>query len=286
VPWIVTWDDHEVDNNYANASSERDDPPELFLMRRAAAYQAYYENMPLRRAALPSGPSMRLYRHVSFGALASFFVLDTRQYRSNQPCGDGRKAPCPEVFDPKATLLGPEQERWLFQQLDRSRSRWNLLPQQVLMARVDQTRGPEESYSMDQWAGYDADRTRVLEFLARRRPANPVVLTGDIHSNWVTDLKVDFRDEKSPVVATELVGTSISSGGDGMDVQPRTPDILAENPFVKFYNGQRGYVACDLTPGSLTAHYQIVEYVSRAGAPKLTRASFVVEDGKPGAARV
>ncbi|HYN07672.1 MAG TPA: alkaline phosphatase D family protein [Vicinamibacterales bacterium] len=285
-PWFVTWDDHEVDNNYANAVSERDDPREIFLMRRAAAYQAYYENMPLRRSSMPQGPSMRLYRGFSYGTLSSFFVLDTRQYRSNQPCGDGRKAPCPEVFDPKATLLGPEQERWLFQQLDRSRTRWNMLPQQVMMARVDQTGGPEESYSMDQWSGYDADRTRVLEFLAKRRPSNPVVLTGDIHSNWVNDLKVDFRDRASPIVATELVGTSISSGGDGVDVQPRTPEILAENPFVKFYNSQRGYVSCELTPTSLSARYRIVDYVSRAGAPKRTRASFVVEDGKPGAVRV
>ncbi|HEY7474546.1 MAG TPA: alkaline phosphatase D family protein [Vicinamibacterales bacterium] len=285
-PWFVTWDDHEVDNNYANASSERDDPPEIFLMRRAAAYQAYYENMPLRRSSLPQGPSMRLYRAFAYGTLSSFFVLDTRQYRTNQPCGDGRKAPCPEVFDPKATLLGPEQERWLFEQLDRSRTRWNMLPQQVMMARVDQTSGPDESLSMDQWAGYDADRTRVLDFLARRRPANPVVLTGDIHSNWVNDLKVDFLDRNAPVVAAELVGTSISSGGDGVDVQTRTPEILAENPFVKFYNSQRGYVSCELTPGSLSARYQIVDYITRPGAPKRTRASFVVRDGRPGAERL
>jgi alkaline phosphatase D len=229
---------------------------------------------------------MRLYRAFAYGTLSSFFVLDTRQYRTNQPCGDGRKAPCPEVFDPKATLLGPEQERWLFEQLDRSRTRWNMLPQQVMMARVDQTSGPDESLSMDQWAGYDADRTRVLDFLARRRPANPVVLTGDIHSNWVNDLKVDFLDRNAPVVAAELVGTSISSGGDGVDVQTRTPEILAENPFVKFYNSQRGYVSCELTPGSLSARYQIVDYITRPGAPKRTRASFVVRDGRPGAERL
>jgi alkaline phosphatase D len=282
-PWFVTWDDHEVDNNYADAISERDDPRDVFLLRRAAAYQAYYENMPLRRSSMPAGASLRLYRSFSYGALASFFVLDTRQYRTNQPCGDGRKVPCPEVFDPNATLLGPAQERWLFEGLDRSRARWHVLPQQVMLAKVDQTSGPDESYSMDQWAGYDAERVRVLEFLARRRPANPVVLTGDIHSNWVNDLTLDPRDPASPVVATELVGTSISSGGDGSDVQPRTPEILAENPSVKFYNNNRGYVSCELTPASLVAKYQIVDYVTRDGAPKRTRAEFIVQDGKPGA---
>jgi alkaline phosphatase D len=285
LPWFVTWDDHEVDNNYAAEISERLDPADLFLLRRAAAYQAYYEHMPLRRASMPNGPAMQLYRQLSYGTLASFCILDTRQFRTDQPCGDGSKAPCPGVADPAATLLGAAQERWLFDALDRSRARWHVLPQQVMMAKVDLTAGADERYSMDQWSGYDVARTRVLDFLGTRRPSNPVVLTGDIHSNWVNDLQVDFRDPKSPVVATEFVGTSISSGGDGSSGETRAKSTMAENPFVKYFNAQRGYVACDLRRGHLTADYRVVEYVSKPGAPITWAASFRVEDGKPGAMR-
>jgi alkaline phosphatase D len=285
-PWIVTPDDHEVANNYAGAISARDDPRDAFLRRRAAAYQAYYEHMPLRRRSIPSGPDMQLYRQFNYGRLASFCVLDTRQYRTDQPCGDGSKPQCPGVEDPHATLLGAAQEKWLFDALSRSGARWNVMPQQVMMAKVDQMPGPEERYSMDQWSGYDFPRTRLLEFLARRRPANPVVLTGDIHSNWVNDLKVNFRDAAAPAVATEFVGTSITSGGDGLDQAARIKDVLAENPFVKFQNSQRGYVSCSVTRGAWHADYQVLDHVSKPDAPRRTRASFKITDGRPGAERL
>ena len=285
-PWVVTWDDHEVDNNYAGAISEKLDPRDVFLLRRAAAYRAYYEHMPLRRTAMARGADLQLYRQFSAGTLASFYVLDTRQYRTDQPCGDGSKAPCEGVADPAATLLGADQERWLVDCLDQSPSRWNILPQQVMMAKVDLTLGPEERYSMDQWSAYDAERTRLLGFFAERKPANPIVLTGDIHSSWVNDLKVDFRNPASPIVATEFVCTSLSSGGDGSEGAPRAAMLMAENPFVKFYNGQRGYVTCDVTPRSLEATYRVVPLVTKPGGPVTSVARFVVEDGRPGANKV
>ena len=282
-PWVVTWDDHEVDNNYANAVSEEEGlPAELFLRRRAAAYQAYYEHMPLRRSSLPAGPDLQLYRAFGWGDLASVHVLDTRQYRTDQPCGDGRGA-CDGMFDPAATPLGEAQERWLLDGLDGSAARWNVIPQQIMMARIDFTSGDGESYALDMWSGYEAARRRLMEFLAARRPGNPLVLTGDIHSNWVNDLKVDYRDPAAPVVGTELVCTSISSGGDGADGGDRAAALIAENPAIRFYNGQRGYVRCDLTPERCRADYQVLEYVTRPGSPISTRASFVVEDGRPGA---
>jgi alkaline phosphatase D len=284
-PWVVTWDDHEVDNNYAGAISERDDPRDVFLERRAAAYQAYYDHMPLRARSLPHGADLRLFRDFTYGTLASFFVLDSRQYRSNQPCGDGVQPVCEGVHDPNATMLGPAQEQWLFEGLGYSPSRWNVIPQQVMMAPVDQAPGEGESVSMDQWAGYERARTALLTHIANRRPSNPVVLTGDIHSSWVNDLKVDFDDPRSPTVATEFVGTSITSGGDGVDIPPRMQAVMDENAFVKFYNGQRGYVVCDVSPASLVATYRIVDYVSQPGAPVETRARFVVQNGRPGAQR-
>jgi alkaline phosphatase D len=286
-PWIVTTDDHEVDNNYAGEISEQlNVPRRAFLERRAAAYRAYYEHMPLRRRSVPARRAMRLYRQVDCGRLASFFVLDTRQYRTDQPCGDGLKTPCPEAGDARGTLLGRAQERWLFDGLARSNRRWNVLAQQVMMADVDQTPGPDARYSMDQWPGYTAARTRLLERLASRRTSNPVVLTGDIHTNWVNDLKIDSRDPNAAAVATEFVGTSIASGGDGLDQSPRMKDVLAENPFVKFQNSQRGYVSCAVTASEWRADYHVVDYVSRPGAPQRTRASFKVVDGRAGAERL
>jgi alkaline phosphatase D len=278
-PWMVTWDDHEVANNYAADISQRNDPPDEFLRRREAAYRAYYEHMPLRRRSMPAGPFLHLYRDLTYGGLASFFVLDTRQYRTDQPCGDELTAPCPGAFDPAASILGEKQETWLFDGLGRSGSRWNVLPQQVMMAKLDRAVGPEQVLAMDHWAGYEGSRTRLLRFFEEKRTANPIVLTGDIHKNIVCDLSLQ---PDSPPVATELVGTSISTDGDGSDHPDNTDALLAENPFVKLYNGQRGYVSCEVTPDRLTAHYRVLEYVSKPGAPRQTRASFVIEDGRPG----
>jgi len=286
-PWIVTWDDHEFDNNCAGANSEEKNVNrEDFLIRRAAAYKAYYEHMPIPRLALPSGPDMKLYRRLGYGNLAEFSVLDTRQYRTKQPCGDGNKPPCEDCYDPAATLLGAEQERWLLDGLSRSTAKWNVLAQQVMMARVDRKPGEIVNYSMDQWPGYETNRRRILRQLVERKIANPVVLTGDIHTNWVNDLQVDFDGADPKTVATEFVGTSISSGGDGKETRPDTAGVLADNPFVKFYNAERGYVSCEVTPEHWRSDYRVVEYVTRPGAPRVTRASFVVESGKAGAQKV
>ena len=284
-PWVVTWDDHEVDNNYANEVAEDGAPREAFRRRRADAYQAYYEHLPLRRSSLPRGPGMQLYRRVGFGGLAEFNVLDTRQYRTDQPCGDGTKPLCPEALDPKGTIMGVEQERWLLEGLGRSRARWNVIAQQVMIAPFDAAAGPERRYSMDKWSGYPGSRDRLINFLRDRRPANPVVITGDIHSNWAADLKADFDRPESAAVGTEFVGTSISSGGDGADMRPDVERQLAENAHIKFFNGQRGYVRCRLTPQRWQTDYRVVAAVTTPGAAVSTRATFVVEDGKPGAER-
>lgn len=282
-PWLVTWDDHEFDNNYAAHISEQEniDVAE-FLNRRANAYQAYYENMPLRAKAIPNGPDMRLYRLVRFGRLAEFNVLDTRQYRSDQPNGDGRKPQVDGALDPMATLLGVQQERWLSANLLRSQAEWNILAQQVMIGRVDRAPGSAKEYSMDQWPGYKAAADRLLGFLHERRVSNPVVLTGDIHSNYANDIKLDFDNMDSPTVATEFVGTSISSGGDGKQLPEVMAGIMSENPFVKFYNAERGYVQCTVTPEEWKTDYQVVEYVTKPGAPLVTRVSFAVENGRPG----
>jgi alkaline phosphatase D len=139
---------------------------------------------------------------------------------------------------------------------------------------------------MDQWAGYDAGRRRLLQFMKDQSVANPIVLTGDIHTNWVNDLMIDFDDESAPTVASEFVGTSISSGGDGSQRSEFAKAIKADNPFVKFFNSERGYVRCEVTPDRWQSDYRVTPIVSKPESECLTRASFAIEDGKPGAQRV
>jgi alkaline phosphatase D len=283
-PWVVVWDDHELDNNYADAvSEERNVDPVDFLVRRANAYQAYYENMPLRRRSLPQGPNLQLYRKFAFGRLAEFFALDTRQYRTDQPNGDGKKALNAEARSPQNTILGVDQRDWLEGGLLSSTGTWNVLAQQVMMGVTDQSPGNGELFPMDVWAGYAHEREQLMRFLRTRRVANPVVITGDVHSNWVNNLRIDDRREESPVVATEFVGTSISSGGNGDDNAKYRESCMRENCGVKFFNGQRGYVRCTLTNDAWRSDYQVVENVTEPGAPVKTRASFVIESGRPGA---
>jgi alkaline phosphatase D len=287
-PWLVTWDDHELDNNYAADIQEgqRGGAPASpldFLVQRAAAYQAYYEMMPLRPRSLPQGPDMLLYRKASFGQLAELFVLDTRQYRTDQPNGDGLRALNDEALQPTNTLLGKQQRRWLEAGLLASTGTWNVLAQQVMMGMVQINTRDRSGYSMDQWPGAARERMALMKFMADRKVPNPVVLTGDIHSNWVNELRVDDRRADSPVVATEFVGTSISSGGNGSKEYAGLARLMADNAGVKFHNRERGYVRCTLTPGNWRSDYVVVEDVTRPGGTVLTRASFVIEAGAPGA---
>ena len=283
-PWFVTWDDHEVENNYASELSERKgaDVAE-FLIQRANAYQAYYEFMPLRRRSIPRGPDMQLYRKASFGTLAELLIFDTRQYRSDQPNGDTASPLNEAALSPKQSMLGQSQREWLQRALKASPGTWNVLAQQVMMGMVDRTVGPEQKYSMDQWPGYAYERMALAQFMAEGKIKNPVVLTGDIHTNWVNNLRVDDRKPELPVVATEFVGTSISSGGNGSDGLATLTTLRAENPCVQFFNQQRGYVRCTVTKDTWQSDYLVVDQVSKPEGVVSKRASFVVEAGKPGA---
>ncbi len=285
-PWIVTWDDHEVDNNYAGAIAEDDQSQQEFLVRRANAYQAYYEHMPLRRSSIPNGSDMQLYRRFTFGKLAEFNVLDTRQYRTDQPCNDGIKPRCEAAFDPNATMTGQPQERWLLEGLDRSQARWNVIAQQTMLAEYDFNALPDvESFNMDQWDGYVAARSRLLDFLNKKKPSNPIVITGDIHSSWVHDLKTDFSKVDSPTVGTEFVGTSISSDFPSQFLAPVSA-ALADNPHTKFFDGAfRGYVRCNLTRKLWQSDYRAVSTILDQNSTISTLASFVVENGQLGAQR-
>ncbi|MEU4577361.1 alkaline phosphatase [Nonomuraea sp. ATR24] len=260
-PWLVAFDDHEVENNWAGPVSSTGAP--AFARRRADAFRAYYENMPLRRASL-DGARLRVNRRVSWGRLARFHLLDTRQFRDDQACQDGVRAGCDERLSPERTLLGDGQWRWLEEGLRGSPARWNLLGQQILMTHRDYRTGPGREVNLDSWDGYAPERTRLLTSLART--SNPVVLTGDAHMHHLADLKTDFDDPDSPVVARELVTTSIASDGDGYRDSAWIAESLAENPHIAYIDQRRGYIMARLTRDGLDADFRTLDRVSRRGA--------------------
>lgn len=287
-PWFVTWDDHEFDDNCAGDICARPGiDPLAHLMQRANAYQAYYEMMPLRARSIPRGPDMTLYRKASFGRLAEFMILDTRQYRTDQPNKDGSKPLNEEALNPNNSLLGAKQRAWLNDQLIASPGRWNVLAQQVMMGMVGTPVPDGESrYSMDQWPGAAHERMDLMKFIAERKISNPVVLTGDIHSNWANDLRIDDRQPELPVTATEYVCTSLSSGGNGTEKSKNQDALLAANPCIRFHNRERGYVRCEITDKTWTSEFVVIDDVLKPGGKCFVRQAFVTENGKPGANRV
>jgi alkaline phosphatase D len=284
-PWVVTWDDHEVDNNYAGLNGENVmESEEQMRVRRAAAYQAWWENQPVRVPRVRSWADLNIVRRVEWGGLATFHVLDTRQYRTVQSCDGGSKdVPCGDWASQAHTMMGTEQERWLDAGMGASRSRWQVLANQVRIAPFDQKNGDGERFAMDPWSGYPAALDRLLKTIETRAPNRTVAITGDVHSNWVYELPVKRDRPTETKVAAEFVGTSITSGGDGADQFPTwNAAARAENPFCKWHNGRRGYVTCDVTPDEWRTTYRTVDFVTKPDAPVKTAAQFRVQNGRPG----
>ncbi len=285
-PWLLTWDDHEVENDYAADRPGELFPVEWFLARRAAAYKAWYEHMPAPRWMVPAGPHMRIYTRVVYGNLATFYLVDDRQFRAPQACPrPGRAggsfvdaAECAELADRQRTMLGATQENWLEGALGASRSRWNVLAQQTLRAQFNRAESGGKSIYTDGWDGYPAARRHLIESMAK--VPNPVVIGGDVHAFHVSQLKSDFDDPASPVLASEFVGTSISSQHGGQEWLDKR---RAANPHLLFADGRfRGYVRAELAPKRMTVDLRAMESVRTRDAACNTLASFVVEDGRPG----
>jgi alkaline phosphatase D len=282
---VMSYDAHEVDNKWAGDISEEHIRPELFLLRRAAAFQAWYEHMPVHKSLLPRGADLLAYRRLAVGELVTLNILDPRLFPSDQPCGDGVRADCPEALDPNRTMLGDTQERWLYDGFKTARSRWTVLGQQVMVMRYDRDPAPNVfSASMDKWDGAMAARDRLFAAVEAAKLPNLVVLTGDIHNHWAGELKQNFDAPGSATLGVEFVGTSISSGGDGFDTNDSFQAGLAENPHIKFFNNQRGYVRHVVTPERWQADFQVLDRVSGGEGQVSTRKSCVIEYGKNGLA--
>ncbi|WP_182345772.1 alkaline phosphatase D family protein [Tomitella gaofuii] len=279
--WIHTIDDHEVDNNWASQISQDEGAdPRAFLERRAQAFRAWWEHTPTR-VLPPSGPDMRLYRRYDYGNLASFSVLDTRQYRSDQAHGDGQHVQDKVTADAGRTITGGEQEQWILDGFDRSEARWNFLAHQTVITDLPRIRDGERKVSMDQWGGYEASRHRILDGARDRGVRNLVSMVGDIHRTTVSELRRDYRDDTAPAVGVEMAGTSIASGKDGEDSDKANEEFLANNPAMKFGSAQRGYVLCELRPDRWQARLKVTDKVTVPGRPVRTRATITVPDGKP-----
>ncbi|MFD0684818.1 alkaline phosphatase D family protein [Actinomadura fibrosa] len=276
-PWAVIWDDHEVENNWAGNAPGTKVPG--FPARKRAAIRAYYEHMPLRAAAVRRDGRLGLTRRLDWGATAAVHLLDTRQFRSDQPCDDGLRAGCDDRLDPRRALLGPAQLRWLEAGLRGSRARWNILAQQVFLAQRDLHLGPGREMALDGWDGYAAERGRVIGALRSSGAGNPVVLTGDVHVAHACDLLADFDDPSSAAVGVELVATSIASDGDGVPDPAGNAAVRAENPHIAFIDQRRGYVLGRLAPDELRAEFHTLPRVTRRGAAASVAAAFTVPDG-------
>ncbi|WP_040795901.1 alkaline phosphatase D family protein [Nocardia higoensis] len=286
-PWLVTMDDHEVDDNWAAESSgldlDIDIVPALFRRRRAAAFQAMYEHQPLRLAQLPAGTRVHLHRRYHYGSLADITLLDTRQYRTLPAARNGDMTTDHTLrSDSAATILGEPQRDWLVDGFAQSNARWHILGNQVVMAQTDHDPGPDVEVSTDAWDGYVADRHAVLSAAAERCVRNLVVITGDRHENYAADLRRDYNDPDSPVIGSEFTGTSVTSGGDGVDIYDHGRRLLAANPDLKYFNAQRGYVRVEVDRQLWRNDFRVVPYVQRPGAPVRTDATYIVQDGVPG----
>jgi len=306
-PWLVVWDDHEVQNDYAGVHAGNSGPTDPavasnFLLRRAAAYQAWYEHMPVRAsvliqglAGLASGAEMRIYDRLQYGQLASLYLLDTRQYRDPQVCNKGGgngsstvdPANCPQWQDPNRTMLGQRQEAWLvdgFSQRGSHSTTWNVLGQQTLFGQRDLRPGPSQSFWNDGWDGYSAARRRLTDAMRQHQLANPVLLGGDVHANWVGHVKVDYADQQSESIGVEFCGTSITSRASG---NANMAALLAANPHFIFADAtQKGYGVAEFTPKQLRVNLRVVGDVTRQDSKIETLASFAVPAGQAVVERV
>ncbi len=280
-PFLCSFDDHEIVNNWVSDVAPDGAPRELFLLRRKAAMQAWYEFMPVRRDALPgpdgkSGP----WRQYRYGRLLDARMLNTRNHRTDQPCGDRFGTWCEEVNDRRAEVLGREQEQWLVSGLTRSPARWNALLQQVMMMDLDRARQETRGINTDSWAGYTVPRDRLLRSLAP--VPNLVVLTGDEHQHFAGEVRPTGADpERTPASAIEFVTTSISSGSDGRGERPDHAEVRRRNPALKYVRDERGYTVMTVTPDAWQADFRVVDTVRTPGGRVSTHASWRVPAGRP-----
>ncbi len=287
-PWLLTWDDHEVENDYAGEANVSGLDAAAFLRRRAAAYQAYFEHLPVSPAMAPQGAAMTIHQQFRWGRLADLWTLDNRQYRDLQACNTAGRAggrvlsDCDALTDPARSIFGAAQERWLAQGLAASRRPWRVIAQasQLSPSGIDTPFG-QRLYT-DGWDGYPRARERLLDAIAASSAAggNALVLGGDVHRHVAAQLRQRPGDPRSPVVASEFVCSSVTSRGLS---ETLTAAIRASNPdLLHARSDERGYALIDIRPESATCDFRATPFPAQPGARLHSQARFVVEAGQPG----
>lgn len=291
-PWIVIWDDHEVQNDYAELHAGFSGAPVPdFAARRRAAYQAFYENMPVRYADFAQllqhlGDQVQVFGSAQFGQLATLYHLDNRQHRHRQACtpgdrpGGGRINPerCALLAQEYRTLLGEQQEGWLKRQFERSKTTWNLIGQQSLLGPRDTGETVVNVWN-DGWDGYPAARQRLIDAMRTTRLKNPVVLGGDVHQNWVGHILSNYAQPESETVGVEFCGTSITSRNRATEAE--LAKILRHSPYFVYANAEyRGYGLVDITQQTVTTTLRAVNNIRDPHSAVTTLARFAVEAGQ------
>lgn len=281
--FLSSYDDHEVDNNWAGVHDQDGTPSAIFQLRRAAAMQAWYENMPVRRAQFPTPAGVRMHRRIDYGDLMRVHVLDTRQYRSGLICNGKNVDHCLPMDDPsRPTILGAGQEAWLGEGLVNG-MRWNLLAQQVMVMPFlyPESRGPGRT-NTDSWSGYPASREKLVAMIDERKLGNVVIATGDVHKHHAGVVPARAQALQGPAAATEFVCSSISSGGDGVALEADWQGVPASNPHCELIDGRRGYQLFDIGRDQWRTDVCVVDRVTTPGGKVSRVARFAVEQNKPG----
>jgi alkaline phosphatase D len=286
-PWVCTWDDHEVVNDYANDHDAHGNDPQRFLKRRAAAYQAYFEHMPLRLGPdAPESPNMRIHGHMAWGQLADLWTLDCRQYRSYHACvdparGGGRVVlGCDELQDSTRSMLGAAQENWLYQGLHRSHRHWRLIAHSTLLGPSGLDTPAGRTIHTDGWDGYPMARNRMLHAIADAQVNNVVFLGGDVHMHVAGQLRWPLGQPDAPVVASELTTTSISSRGMSQNflnrIRQSNPDMLHAR------SNERGYALVHVGTDGLEATLMGTAFPVQKDSLLQEQASFHLRNGQAG----
>lgn len=290
-PWVTIWDDHEICNDWGGAySGSSHMVPEAFLARKVAAFKACYEHMPLPMTSRPHEAVARMYGRLAVGNLIQFDFLDCRQYKNDPACQDQPRISdgfasypkiCKAAADPGRSMLGADQEQWLAKGLGFYGATWNAIAQTTMVAPFDFVSGEEAAYDMDGWDSFPVSRQAILDLIAERKLSNTVFLGGNIHAYYSGVLNRVALDPESPPIATEIVGTSISSGGGGDARYTSANSQFSENPFARFFeNRRRGYVLCDVTHKAWTNHFRTIKDVADPYSPSSVLARAVIETGK------
>ncbi|MSO73054.1 MAG: alkaline phosphatase [Rhodospirillaceae bacterium] len=288
-PWLFMWDDHELANDYAKDQAEKTLDPVVFQKRRAAAFQAYYEHMPVRASVMPNAEGQSvLFQRLNYGDLMEIILPDLRQFRDRIPCQTpethaGRVvdlAQCPEIDDPARSFMGAAQERWFRDAFGRVESSWNVIAQTLMMVSLDQLPGPAMGIYTDNWGAYPAAKRRILDLIKSRNMRSVVSLGGDIHSFFAGEIKDDPANMASETLISEFVGSSITSESYNTK---KFIAALSENPHIKFCDDrQRGYMLCSVDRKTFLTEMRVVDNVRIRESKCSSLKSFVVENGKPG----